>query len=139
MRRPPDLLNPPSNRIANRTHTTINRRRALAVVAAVPAAAALDTPALASVGEDAELRELWAKYLVQLEALNKAWDVACRLRQASGFDAEFESLRADYDYFQGCGDLHRLLLPNERGGAWRQGGVGLTSFRFLAPKFLPRE
>jgi len=39
--------------------TTINRRRALAVVAAVPVAAALSAPALASVGEDAELRELW--------------------------------------------------------------------------------
>jgi hypothetical protein len=39
----------------------INRRTALAAVAAVPAAAALAAPALAEVGVDAELRPLWAK------------------------------------------------------------------------------
>jgi hypothetical protein len=85
----------------------INRRKALAVVAAVPAAAALATPALARVGEDAELRELWAKYLVQFAAYVKAWDAAKRLRKASGYDAESDAIRAK---FQGSpGDLHRLL------------------------------
>ena len=41
------------------THTQINRRTALAAVATVPAAAALSAPALAGVGEDAELLRLW--------------------------------------------------------------------------------
>lgn len=40
------------------TQTQINRRRALAVVASVPAAVAIGSVALASAGEDAELLEL---------------------------------------------------------------------------------
>jgi hypothetical protein len=62
------------------TQTTINRRRALAVVAAVPAAVALAAPALASAGEDADLRQLWAKYLKQVEAYRVAHG-AYRLRR----------------------------------------------------------
>jgi hypothetical protein len=47
------------------TQTTINRRRALAVVAAVPAAAVISVPALANVGEDAELLRLWDEWKAQ--------------------------------------------------------------------------
>jgi hypothetical protein len=51
-------------------HARIDRRKALTVVAALPAVA-IATGALADAGEDAELRRLWAKYLEQLDALNK--------------------------------------------------------------------
>jgi hypothetical protein len=68
------------------TQTTMNRRRALTVVAAVPAALALAVPALAMPGEDAELRQLWAKYLVQLDPLNKACATVSQRRAA--YDAD---------------------------------------------------
>jgi hypothetical protein len=48
------------------TQTQINRRRALAVVASAPAAAALaSVPALANAGEDAELIRLWEDWKAQ--------------------------------------------------------------------------
>ena len=73
------------------TQTTITRRRALTVVAAVPAALALAVPALAMRGEDAELRQLWAKYLVQLEPLNKACATVSQRRAA--YDADHDADR----------------------------------------------
>src|SRR5688572_1741999 len=46
--------------------TAINRRKALTVVASVPAVAALAAvPAIAAVGEDAELTRLWEEWKAQ--------------------------------------------------------------------------
>lgn len=65
----------------------IDRRQALIIVAAVPAAVALAAaPALASAGADTELRRLWAKYLAQLRVMKLA-DEAKREPRAA-FDAE---------------------------------------------------
>ena len=49
--------------------TTINRRRALAVVAAVPAAAALGSPAFAT-GEPGQLAALVRRYYDEVDAFN---------------------------------------------------------------------
>jgi hypothetical protein len=54
------------------TQTTINRRRALAVVAAVPAAVAVGSTALASTGEDTKLLRLWEEWKAQLARLGQA-------------------------------------------------------------------
>jgi hypothetical protein len=52
-----------------RAITKIDRRRALTIVAAVPAAVALGTgAAVASLGEDAGLLQPWNKYLPQARA-----------------------------------------------------------------------
>ena len=59
---------------------TINRRKAMTAIAAVPVAAALTVPAVAAPGEDAELRRLWSKYLAQFSAYCKA-DTAHRERR----------------------------------------------------------
>jgi hypothetical protein len=56
--------------------TKINRRRALAVVAAVPVAA-VSSVALANTGEDAELLRLWDEWKAQLNRcrwVNDAYD-----------------------------------------------------------------
>ena len=99
--------------------THMNRRTALAAVAAVPAAAALATPALAEVDVDAELREFWSKYLVQLGAVPEACDTHWRLRKASGYDAEFDALRPTYRFYQGYAELHELL--------WKKHGLEPSS------------
>ena len=52
----------------------INRRRALTVVAAAPAAVALSTTALASVGEDAELLRLWEEWNTQGLRCNQTYN-----------------------------------------------------------------
>ena len=57
------------------TQAQINRRRALAVVAAVPVAAALATPALASVGEDAELLRLWGELKAARAELGRLFSI----------------------------------------------------------------
>jgi hypothetical protein len=68
--------------------TTLNRRRALAVVAAVPAAAALATPTLASVGEDAELLRLWEEWnannLLCRDAYNEVQEIESKVWQEAG-------------------------------------------------------
>jgi hypothetical protein len=48
----------------------INRRKALTVVASVPAAVALSTTALASVGEPSELAALVRRYFAEIDAFN---------------------------------------------------------------------
>jgi hypothetical protein len=67
--------------------THLSRRKALAVVVVAPAMASL--PAIGVEAEDAELRQLWAEYLAQLEAYNQAEDIYRERR--SLLDAEFES------------------------------------------------
>ena len=95
------------------TQTTINRRRALAVVAAVPAAAALSAPALASVGEDTELGQLWAEYLDAIAAHDKAHAIFRKAR--APYDIEFDLLKVNYPHRGGFGELHDLL--------WKKHGV----------------
>ena len=59
--------------------THIDRRKALAVVAAASAAVALTAPALASVGDDAALRELWQRFIesdLRIAELSNAQDEA---------------------------------------------------------------
>ena len=95
------------------TQTTINRRKALTVVAAVPAAVALAVPALASVGEDAELRQLWAEYLAAIAAHDKAHAIFREARKP--YDIEFDLLKVNYQHKAGFGELHDLL--------WKKHGV----------------
>ena len=64
------------------TQTTINRRHALAVVAAVPAAAVCGgSTAFASVGEDAELLRLWEEWKAQHGRCEQARKVASALEE----------------------------------------------------------
>lgn len=65
------------------TQTTINRRRALAVVATAPAAVALSTTVLASAGEDAELLRLWEEWLDQGTRTLAAQDTADTAEKAA--------------------------------------------------------
>jgi len=96
------------------TQTTINRRKALTVVAAVPAAVALAAiPALASVGEDAGLRQLWAEYLAAIAAHDKAHAIFREARMP--YDIEFDLLKVNYQHRGGFGELHGLL--------WKKHGV----------------
>ena len=57
-----------------------------AVVAAVPVAALAAVPAIGSVEQDAELRDLWAKYVKQFQILEKAGDAYMERRKP--FEAE---------------------------------------------------
>jgi hypothetical protein len=64
--------------------TQINRRKALTVVAAAPAAVALATPALGSVGEDAELLRLWKEYKAQYERWTAAFKFMSQTEEKVG-------------------------------------------------------
>jgi hypothetical protein len=61
------------------TQAQINRRRALAVVAAVPAAAAIGSTAivgsLSAMGQAGELAALVRRYFIELEAFNNAGEL----------------------------------------------------------------
>jgi len=81
----------------------INRRKALIVVAAAPAAVAL--PAFASVGEDAELRELWDRYLAQLAAYDRAHTALMERRDP--YETEYDALKVGV-IEEGDGNLGRL-------------------------------
>ena len=72
---------------------------------AVAAAAVLSSPVLAAVGEDAELRELWSKYVAQLEAYDKTRAILSERRKP--YDAEYDALSASV-VNEGDGNLGRL-------------------------------
>ena len=70
------------------THATkIDRRKAIAVVAAIAATIGVG-PALALAGDDIELRRLWAEYLAQLARLREATTVASAAREPYDRDPE---------------------------------------------------
>jgi hypothetical protein len=54
------------------TANRIDRRAALTVVVAAPAALALASPAIAGVGEDAELLRLWEEWNAQFARCGEA-------------------------------------------------------------------
>ena len=86
--------------------SAIDRRKLMAGAAIGTAAVTLAAvPAFGAVGEDAELRELWARYLVQLEAYKKG-KATIKARRAP-YDAEFKSLRDQYP--RAYGELHNRL------------------------------
>ena len=67
---------------------SIDRRRVLGAVAAVPVAAALATPALAGVGEDAELHGLFRAWLTQYAVCEQAHAVASAVEEKVFDDSE---------------------------------------------------
>ena len=81
---------------------SLTRREALSVVAAVPVAAALSTPAFASQGEDAELRRLWDEWIAQWLVCEQTNDAAEQVRMKVGEDAgpfwEFVTLKGHKPY-----------------------------------------
>jgi len=91
----------------------INRRRALAVVAAVPAAVALSASALASVGEDAELLRLWEEWNTQglrcKQTYNVLEDIEAKVMHEAG---------PYWDIFKVETRPHRALLNFKL--AWRR-------------------
>jgi hypothetical protein len=99
------------------THANqIDRRRVLAAVAAVPAAAVLSAPAPAAAGDDAELRRLWPLYLEALATTRAAYRVARAQRERSAYDSEFERLRRKPENERRFGEIHREL--------WSKFGLG---------------
>jgi hypothetical protein len=83
------------------------------------------------VGEDAELRQLWAKYLVTLDAHNKAHAAHSELRRRSAVDAEFDALRDNYSQRRhGLGRLHGILWKKHglepSCAAWEREGRNLS-------------
>jgi hypothetical protein len=92
----------------------LGRRDLLARGAGVAALAVVGATAIAakaeetlSPTEDAELRELWAKYLAQLDRLEQAELVYRPARKP--YEAESDSLRDQYEHAGGFGELHDLL------------------------------
>jgi hypothetical protein len=81
------------------TQTTINRRRALAVVAAAPAAVAIGSTALANTGEDAELLRLWEEWKAERvrceEAIRYFEEIEVKVANEAGPHWEFA--KADYE------------------------------------------
>ncbi len=81
---------------------SLTRRKALGVVAVVPVAAALSTPAFASQGEDAELRRLWdewnAQWLVCEQTNTAAEQVRMKVREEAGPHWEFVTLKGHKPY-----------------------------------------
>ena len=66
----------------------IDRRKALSIVAAAPAAVALSTSAFASAGEDAELLRLWEQWLDQGARTLAAQDAADEAEKAAGSEID---------------------------------------------------
>jgi hypothetical protein len=82
-----------------------------AAMIAIPAVG-LSMSAEQAIGEDAELRQLWADYLDVLRAMRAAECIYCPARAT--YEAEFEALKADYPCSHG--DLHDL--------PWKKHGLG---------------
>jgi hypothetical protein len=63
------------------------------------------------------LRRLWEEYLVALKAMRVAWAFHKEKRESTGYDAEFDSLKNQYD--RRWGELHRIL--------WKKHSLGASS------------
>ena len=116
-----DLAKAALNFIEGRVQKPITRRYVMAgSAAAVAVVPALALPAFANAGEDAELRQLWAKYLVLSDAAEKFWAAHREQRDQSGFAAEIEELghtNKNFDLLwkkHGMEPLYAISLRDDR-------------------------
>jgi len=108
------------------TQTTINRRKALTVVAVAPAAIALAVPSLAGVGEDAELLELGERcktLALETRRLGKLFERVIDRTEKAFYAMKPERWCCHYPTYQGGGVVQPVPGEPQAWQVWAVDGA----------------